>query len=103
MQQTVIHALAHEAAARRRSTEISAMDETNPGTFITNWNAYADDARAPVGQLNVHTYGTAQRTAVRDIAKAEDKPLWMSEVEGTWGDRPELHQHGARARHRPAA
>ena len=34
----------------------------------------------------MHTYGTGQRTTVRDIAKGEDKPLWMSEVEGSWGN-----------------
>jgi O-glycosyl hydrolase len=86
LQQTVIRAVAEKLAAEGRSTKISAMDETNPGTFITDWTAYADDARALVSQLNVHTYGTSQRTAVRDIAKGEDKPLWMSEVEGSWGD-----------------
>lgn len=66
-------------------TRVSAMDETNPGTFVTDWNGYPSDARAEVGQLNVHTYGTGQRTSVRDIAKAEDKPPWMSEFEGSWG------------------
>jgi len=64
---------------------IAAMDETNPGTFVTDWFGYTDEARAAVSRLNVHTYGTGQRTAVRDIAKAVDKPLWMSEVEGSWG------------------
>jgi O-glycosyl hydrolase len=84
-QQALIRAVAEKLALEGRSTKISAMDETNPGVFITNWNAYENDARALVEQLNVHTYGTSQRTAVRDIAKAENKPLWMSEVEGTWG------------------
>ena len=65
--------------------QIAAMDETNPGTFVTDWFGYTDEARAAVSRLNVHTYGTGQRTAVRDIAKAVDKPLWMSEVEGSWG------------------
>jgi hypothetical protein len=36
--------------------------------------------------MNVHTYGTSGRTTVRDLAKAADKPLWMSEVGGDWGD-----------------
>ncbi len=61
------------------------MDETNPGTFTTNWNAYSADARAAVDQLNVHTYGTGSRTSARDIAKGESTRLWMSEVEGSWG------------------
>jgi hypothetical protein len=61
------------------------MDETNPSTFVRNWNAYDSSARAAVDQLNVHTYGTGMRTSARDSAKAADRPFWMSEVEGTWG------------------
>jgi O-glycosyl hydrolase len=85
LQQQVIRALAAKLAALGSDTRISAMDETNPGTFATNWNAYPEDVRELVAQLNVHTYGTGQRTTVRDIAKGERKPLWMSEVEGSWG------------------
>ncbi|MFC8850487.1 MULTISPECIES: glycoside hydrolase [unclassified Micromonospora] len=86
LQQQVIRALAAELRAAGSRTAVSAMDETNPGTFATNWNAYPDDVRDLIAQLNVHTYGTGQRTTARDIAKGEDKPLWMSEVEGSWGD-----------------
>jgi len=86
LQQQVISALAAKLTALGSHTKISAMDETNPGTFERNWNAYPDDVRALVSQLNVHTYGTGQRTTVRDIAKGEQKPLWMSEVEGSWGN-----------------
>ncbi|MGW3382978.1 RICIN domain-containing protein [Streptomyces albogriseolus] len=86
LQEKVIRALApalREAGAKAR---ISAMDETNPSIFARNWSVYGPEARSLVGQLNVHTYGTGQRTTVRDIAKAENKRLWMSEVEGDWGD-----------------
>ena len=86
MQQQVITALAGALVGADTKARISAMDETNPGTFATNWNAYSQDVRDAVAQLNVHTYGTAQRTTVRDIAKGEGKPLWMSEVEGSWGN-----------------
>jgi O-glycosyl hydrolase len=64
---------------------IAAPDETNPGTLVTNWYGYTPAAKEAVDRINVHTYGTGQRTSVRDIAKAEQKPLWMSEVEGSWG------------------
>ncbi|BCY07070.1 RICIN domain-containing protein [Actinoplanes sp. L3-i22] len=64
---------------------IAAPDETNPGTMVTDFYDWTAEARAAVDRLNVHTYGTGQRTSVRDIAKAEQKPLWMSEVEGSWG------------------
>ncbi|MDA1388217.1 MULTISPECIES: RICIN domain-containing protein [Glycomyces] len=86
LQQQVINALAAQLSESELDTVIAAMDETNPGKFTTNWNAYTEESRANVGQMNVHTYGTGQRTSVRDLAKAGDKPLWMSEVGGAWTD-----------------
>ncbi|HEY0215084.1 MAG TPA: glycoside hydrolase, partial [Cellulomonas sp.] len=85
-QADLIDALAARLADPSTTTDavVSAMDETNPGTFATNWNAYDQQTRDAIAQLNVHTYGTSGRLAVRDIAKAADKPLWMSEVEGSW-------------------
>ncbi|MFF8973894.1 glycoside hydrolase [Streptomyces sp. NPDC014995] len=85
LQQKVILALDKALDGAGTDAEISAMDETNPGIFTQNWNAYDAAARAAVDQLNVHTYGTGMRTSARDIAKGADKKLWMSEVEGTWG------------------
>jgi O-glycosyl hydrolase len=86
MQRKVLQALAPALRTAKTKAQISAMDETNPSTFAQNWSAYTAQDRALVGQMNVHTYGTGQRTAVRDLAKAADKKLWMSEVEGDWGD-----------------
>ncbi|MEE1758067.1 RICIN domain-containing protein [Streptomyces sp. SP18BB07] len=86
LQQKVLRALGPVLDDSRTHAKISAMDETNPGTFATNWNSYPQEVRDLVDQMNVHTYGTSQRTTVRDLAKAADKPLWMSEVEGDWGD-----------------
>lgn len=85
-QDEMIKALAARLADPDTRTDavISAMDETNPGIFQTNWNAWSPEAKAAVDQLNVHTYGVQGRPIVRDIAKAADKPLWMSEVEGNW-------------------
>ncbi|GJF26601.1 MULTISPECIES: RICIN domain-containing protein [Streptomyces] len=86
LQRKVLRALAPALRKAKVKADISAMDETNPGTFAKNWSAYAPADRDLVGQMNVHTYGTGQRTTVRDLAKAADKPLWMSEVGGDWGD-----------------
>jgi hypothetical protein len=86
LQQKVLASLGPKLAAADMDTVISAMDETNPSTFASNWNTYSEESRGLVGQLNVHTYGTGQRTAVRDIAKGESKPLWMSETGGSWMD-----------------
>ncbi|MGW0710643.1 glycoside hydrolase [Streptomyces sp. NPDC002643] len=85
LQQKVVLALDKALDGAATDAEISAMDETNPTIFTTNWNGYDTSARAAVPQLNVHTYGTGMRTSARDIAKGADKKLWMSEVEGTWG------------------
>lgn len=85
-QDQMIKALAARLADSATTTDvpISAMDETTPSRFIEDWNGWSTQAKDAVSQLNVHTYGTSDRTAVRDIAKAADKPLWMSEVEGNW-------------------
>ena len=85
LQQEVLLATRRALDQLRSKVKVSAMDETNPGTFVRNWNGYGP-ARDVVDQLNVHTYGTGQRTSVRDIAKGADEKLWMSEVEGTWGN-----------------
>ncbi|MDN8547816.1 RICIN domain-containing protein [Microbacterium sp. NM3R9] len=88
-QDAMVKALAERLAQPGTDTDavISAMDETNPGIFATNWNTWSAQAKTLVDQLNVHTYGTGGRQVVRDIAKAADKPLWMSEVEGNWTDQ----------------
>ncbi|MBS1906440.1 MAG: RICIN domain-containing protein [Actinobacteria bacterium] len=85
-QDAMIKALAARLAEPGTTTQvpISAMDETNPSTFVTDWNGWSAQAKSQVSQLNVHTYGTSDRVVVRDIAKSSDKPLWMSEVEGDW-------------------
>lgn len=88
-QDAMVKALASRLAQPGTTTDavISAMDETNPGIFATNWNIWSAQSKDLVDQLNVHTYGTSGRQVVRDIAKAADKPLWMSEVEGNWTDQ----------------
>ena len=86
MQQKVIRALAARLAGANTDAVISAMDDTNPSNVAKNWNTYPADVRALVAQLNTHTYGTGGRTTVRDLAKAADKPLWMSEFGGSWGN-----------------
>ena len=85
LQAQVIQALRRALDGASTTAGISAPDETNPGTFVTDFAGYPSAARDAIDQLNVHTYGTGQRTSARDIAKAEQRPLWMSEVEGSWG------------------
>jgi O-glycosyl hydrolase len=86
LQAQIVLALQRRLAAARTRAVVSAPDETNPGLFVQDWYGYPAAAQAAVDQLNVHTYGTGQRTSARDVAKAERRPLWMSEVEGSWGN-----------------
>jgi hypothetical protein len=91
-QDRVTKMLAAELAQDGTTTDaaISAMDETDPTKFMTNWNGYSQEAKDAVSQLNVHTYGTNDRRRVRDLANSTDKPLWMSEVGGFWTGNPAL-------------
>lgn len=91
-QDRVTKLLAGELAKDGTTTDavISAMDETDPSKFMTNWNGYSQQAKDAVSQLNVHTYGTNDRRRVRDLANSTDKPLWMSEVGGFWTGNPAL-------------
>ncbi|WP_353808859.1 glycoside hydrolase [Agromyces sp. SYSU T00194] len=85
-QAQLIDALAAALADPDAGTDvgIAAMDETNPGTFATNWAAYPGATRDSLDRMNVHTYGTSGRLVVRDLAKQADTDLWMSEIEGSW-------------------
>ncbi|MDR1426631.1 MAG: Ig-like domain-containing protein, partial [Bifidobacteriaceae bacterium] len=65
-------------------TLISSPDDTSPDVMTSTWNSWPAAAKAIVDQLNTHTYGQNQRLRARDISKAADKPLYMSEIEGNW-------------------
>ncbi|MCP2049932.1 UNVERIFIED_ORG: hypothetical protein J3D58_004004 [Paenarthrobacter nicotinovorans] len=87
LQSQVLTAMAAELAEPGTTTDakVSGPDETSPSRFLEDWNGWTPETKQAVSQLNVHTYSTGDRLAVRDVAKATDKPLSMSEVEGNWG------------------
>ncbi|MFC7622539.1 glycoside hydrolase [Microlunatus sp. GCM10028923] len=81
-QSKIIIELAEELrAAGLDDVIIAGPDETDPAHFIADWEGWTDEARAAVGQLNVHSYGVARRPEVCEIAVQAGKPLWMSEVD----------------------
>lgn len=86
LQNKLIQALYTELRRPGTTTRavISAPDETQPDLFVKDWQGWSDTTRQMVGQLNVHTYVTADRPKVREIATQAGKPLWMSEVEGSF-------------------
>ncbi|MEV4313713.1 glycoside hydrolase [Actinocrispum sp. NPDC049592] len=88
LQSQVIPAMAQALSGTR--AVVSAPDETNPDLFAADWAGWSASSRALAGRLNVHTYGTSNRQIPRDIAKGAGKPLWMSEVGGSWLDRQDF-------------
>ncbi len=87
LQSQVLEALRSrlDQAGTTTQAAVAGPDETNPGTFVSDWNGWSAGAKQAVSRLNVHTYSTDVRVQARDIAKSSGKPLWMSEVEGNWG------------------
>ncbi|CAM3587098.1 RICIN domain-containing protein [Kibdelosporangium persicum] len=90
VQSQVIPVMAQALSSSGSRAVVSAPDETNPDLFAADWHGWSPESRAKVGQLNVHTYGTGNRPIARDIAKGAAKPLWMSEVGGSWLDRQDF-------------
>ncbi|MGW4063254.1 glycoside hydrolase [Amycolatopsis sp. NPDC004747] len=90
VQAQLIPAMAAALKAAGSRAIVSAPDETNPDIFAADWSGWPADARAAAGRLNVHAYGTGNRPVPRDLAKGADKPLWMSEVGGSWLDRQDF-------------
>ncbi|WP_020640728.1 RICIN domain-containing protein [Amycolatopsis balhimycina] len=90
VQAQLIPAMADALKAAGSRAIVSAPDETNPDIFAADWAGWSPDARAAAGRLNVHTYGTGNRPVPRDLAKGAAKPLWMSEVGGSWLDRQDF-------------
>ncbi|MED4229098.1 glycoside hydrolase [Neobacillus cucumis] len=80
-QAKIINEVKKQLDEKGLDTSVAAMEETNPQKFISDWDQYDSLTRKNIGELNVHTYGTGDRIGVRDIAKAEGTPLWMSEVD----------------------
>src|SRR5690625_182560 len=80
-QAKIINEVARQLEDLNLDTVVSGVDETNPQRYRESWESFNEKTRNHIKQMNVHTYGTDGRSAVRDIAKGEEKRLWMSEVD----------------------
>ena len=61
-------------------TSVSGPEETNIDTSVSSLATYDSTARAYLSQVNTHTYGGSQRSALQAATNAMGKRLWMSEV-----------------------
>ena len=62
----------------------SASDETSIDTAITSYNKLSEEAKNVVERIDTHTYGGSKRSELKNLALAENKNLWMSEVDGSY-------------------
>lgn len=62
----------------------SASDETSIDTAITSYQKLSDEAKGIVGRIDTHTYSGSDRKGLCELAKTENKNLWMSEVDGAY-------------------
>ncbi len=62
---------------------ISASDETSTGKQLEEYGLYSKDAKAVIGRINTHSYGTDRIAELGQLAKDEGFVLWMSEVDGS--------------------
>ena len=68
-------------ASKHLLTTVSAPDENNIDNTVKELRAYSSAAKTKISQVNTHSYGGTQRSALQDLAAADGKRLTMSE----WG------------------
>ncbi len=61
---------------------ICGTDETAIDVQIDAYKALSDDAKKAISRIDTHTYWGSKRTELKNLAIAEGKNLWMSEVDG---------------------
>ena len=89
-QSKIINAVKEQLDKSGLKTVVAAMDETNPQRFRENWNQYNEMTKGNVGPVKCSYLRAIEiLTAVRDIAKGEEKRLWMSEVDLGPGGMPQ--------------
>ncbi|MDO4562628.1 MAG: glycoside hydrolase [Clostridia bacterium] len=62
-------------------TAVAAADETSVDTMLGYLPLYTEEAKAALGQLNVHTYWASNYAGLRDLAVDWGKKLYMSETD----------------------
>lgn len=84
VQSGIIEAVA-DALQTSRSTNviIAASDETSPIKQVKEYYAYSAKAKMAIGRINTHSYIEEGRKALGKLARQQNFPLWMSEVDGS--------------------
>ena len=79
---TIITELQKSMKARGMGDVIlSASDETSIDTQIDSFNKLSSGAKSAISRIDTHTYGGSRRNDLKNLAIANGKNLWMSEVD----------------------
>ncbi|MBR3044408.1 MAG: discoidin domain-containing protein [Oscillospiraceae bacterium] len=80
---TIITELQKSMAKRgMQDVIICGTDETAIDVQIDAYKALSADAKKAISRIDTHTYWGSKRTELKNLALAEGKNLWMSEVDG---------------------
>ena len=61
---------------------VAASDETDTGRQLDEYRSYTPEARAVIGRINTHTYGTSRAELLAKTCREDGMALWMSETDG---------------------
>ncbi|WP_283655948.1 glycoside hydrolase [Paenibacillus sp. RC334] len=78
-QNTILGQVQSSLTAKGLSTRLSAPEEYNLEDSTTSFAGYSPAVKSAIAQINTHTYGGNNRTALRNAATSDNKHLWTSE------------------------
>lgn len=76
----IINEVKSKLTAKGLSTQIMSSEQTNISNFVNQVGSYDAATKANIGVYCSHTYSGTNRTGAYNLAKNDNKKLWMSEV-----------------------
>lgn len=78
-QNTMIKKVGASLNAKGLTTKLASADDNSIDEAIDTFNSYDSTAKGYVSQINTHSYGGSNRTGLLNLAKTNNKKLWMTE------------------------
>ncbi|TKH41394.1 hypothetical protein C1I60_18565 [Paenibacillus terrae] len=78
-QNAILGQVQSSLTAKGLSTRLSAPEEYNLEDSTSSFAGYSPAVKSAIAQINTHTYGGSNRTALRNAATSDNKHLWTSE------------------------
>ncbi|MBU5353960.1 RICIN domain-containing protein [Paenibacillus barcinonensis] len=78
-QNTILSQVQASLNAKGLTTKLSAPEEYSLDDTNASFKSYSSSVQSAISQINTHTYGGSNRTALRNTATSAGKHLWTSE------------------------